>query len=80
MNSTEIFFLVIVALFALVAYLPRILLWWVKRKVRKHMEEFAEQSDEPQTTGWRKATSSSSRKQPIAEDEGEYVPYEDISE
>lgn len=66
----EVFFLIIIALIALIAYLPRILLWWVKRQMKKHMEA----AEEPQPT----EPQEPAKKATIADDEGEYVPFEEV--
>lgn len=77
MSRTEVFFLVVIALMVLVAYLPRILLWWVRRKVEQHIEAMSEPPREEQQTE-SAASASPSPKSSIADDEGEYVPFEEV--
>lgn len=71
MSAAEIAFLIIIALVAIVAYLPRILLWYLKRKVRQHAEQ--KTSEEIHRTD-----SQTANKTAIADDEGEYVPFEEV--
>lgn len=66
--------IIVCCLLALGYYAPRLLLWWVRRKVEQHMEDTVHP---PQEGG--NATAPSS-KRPIGEDEGEYVEYEDVKD
>lgn len=76
MSGAEVLFLLVIALMVLVAYLPRILLWWVRRRVQRHMEEMgATQADDRQRES---PAPAQPKKASIADDEGEYVPFEEV--
>lgn len=80
MSRAEVLFLVVVALFVLTAYLPRILLWWVRRRVRRHMEAMGETQAQSARRGTEPAAPDKPKKATIADDEGEYVPFEEVGE